>query len=79
MVESDAPWCEIRPSHASHSLIQTKVRGVAKEKYNPDFMVKSRNEPIASLQVLEILSALHKLPIEDLAKVIYGNTLKVFF
>jgi TatD DNase family protein len=48
MVESDAPWCEIRPSHAGFAHIQTKVKAMAKEKHSPDHCVKSRNEPLAS-------------------------------
>jgi TatD DNase family protein len=58
MVESDAPWCEIRRSHAGYPFIKTHFTTIAKEKYNDcaDYtvMVKSRNEPSAILYKLQI-------------------------
>lgn len=48
LLETDAPWCEIRPSHAGYKYIlkeHLNVQSVKKEKWNPDCMVKNRNEP----------------------------------
>jgi TatD DNase family protein len=46
LLETDAPWCEVRPSHAGHSLIKSKPpASVKKEKWVETAMVKSRNEP----------------------------------
>ena len=49
MVESDAPWCEVRPSHAGHRHVQTIIKGVVKERYDAsaDQIVKGRNEPFS--------------------------------
>lgn len=77
MVESDAPWCEIRPSHAGSAHIATKLVAVAKEKHDPAKAVKSRNEPVASRQVLECLASLHKQPLEEIAKLIYETSCRV--
>ena len=45
MIETDCPWCEIRPTHASHKHIKTSFKSVKKEKWQPDSMVKGRSEP----------------------------------
>lgn len=48
LLETDAPWCEIRPSHAGFKLIDNENKTMPsckKEKWSPDSMVKSRNEP----------------------------------
>jgi TatD DNase family protein len=43
----DAPWCGIKPSHASHAHIKTQFTSemVKKEKWIAGKMVKDRNEP----------------------------------
>jgi TatD DNase family protein len=43
----DAPWCGIKPSHASSSHIKTQFTSemVKKEKWISGKMVKDRNEP----------------------------------
>ena len=50
MLETDAPWCEIRPSHASSKMVETKFPNykVAKkpDKFVESGLVKGRNEPI---------------------------------
>lgn len=82
MVESDAPWCEIRPSSAAHPLLATKFKGVAKEKYQPDTMldtmVKGRNEPFACRQVLEAIAALHQRDLEEVAEIVFETTDRIF-
>jgi TatD DNase family protein len=54
LLETDAPWCEIRPTHASFKYwknIEDSLKDVytppskKKEKFESGFMVKSRNEP----------------------------------
>ena len=41
----DAPWCEIRPTHAGHKHISTKFPSKKKERWEKDNLVKGRNEP----------------------------------
>lgn len=50
LLETDCPWCEVRPSHAGSKHLETKMEGgrytgVKKEKWKEGAMVKSRNEP----------------------------------
>ncbi|KAI8148403.1 hypothetical protein BJV82DRAFT_265139 [Fennellomyces sp. T-0311] len=57
MIETDAPWCEIRPTHASHkhlaSVPKEEMELYApltkkKEKFEMGYMVKNRCEPCAT-------------------------------
>lgn len=47
LLETDCPWCEIRPSHAGFKFInkENNSQSFKKEKWSPDALVKSRNEP----------------------------------
>ncbi|CEM38459.1 unnamed protein product [Vitrella brassicaformis CCMP3155] len=54
MLETDAPWCDIRPTHASSSFVKTDIDCVKKpEKWEPARQVKGRNEPCNMVQVAE--------------------------
>ena len=56
MIETDAPYCEIRNTHAGASFVRTKFEQAKKEKWNAEKMVKGRNEPCQIVQVLEVLA-----------------------
>jgi TatD DNase family protein len=45
MVETDAPWCDIRPTHVSFRFATIPFEQKKKEKFEMGKMVKSRNEP----------------------------------
>ncbi|CAN0177568.1 unnamed protein product, partial [Ectocarpus fasciculatus] len=51
MLETDAPWCEIRPSHAGSKTIKTAIPCRKKEKFEAGFCVKGRQEPCHIVQV----------------------------
>jgi TatD DNase family protein len=78
LIETDAPWCSIKPSHASSSLVTTTFPTVKKEKYQDGKLVKDRSEPCQLIQVLEVVSKLHEMDIIDLAEQISANTVKLF-
>ncbi|XP_050352675.1 deoxyribonuclease TATDN1 [Nymphalis io] len=81
MIETDCPWCEVKATHPSYAHVVTKFPSVKKEKYSVDSnnQVKGRNEPVNIVQVLEILSAIRKENIDELAEAIYNNTNNLFF
>ncbi|CAK9301548.1 unnamed protein product, partial [Gordionus sp. m RMFG-2023] len=94
LIETDSPWCEIKSTHASHQYIKTHFKSKKRDKMNPckmntkdknsneNSLIKGRNEPCTLVQVLEVLEAIFSSssqPPDDLAEIIYQNTLKLFF
>jgi len=79
VIETDAPWCEVRRSHAGHMHIGTHWEAVAKEKQRDTAMVKSRNEPCKLVQVVEVIAGHRGIPVEDVVEACYRNTVDVFF
>lgn len=88
MLETDGPWCDIRPTHASFKHLANmteqqrdlyKPEAKSKERFEIGFMVKGRNEPCTMGQVLLVLADLHGMDPNELAEICYQNTLKVFF
>ncbi|XP_011691122.1 PREDICTED: putative deoxyribonuclease TATDN1 [Wasmannia auropunctata] len=79
MIETDCPWCEIRPTHASANDVITHFPSVKKEKWQADQMVKGRNEPCTIVQILEVLARIRDEEEEYLCNQIYKNTMKLFF
>ncbi|KAJ0174289.1 hypothetical protein K1T71_010435 [Dendrolimus kikuchii] len=81
MIETDCPWCEVKPTHPGYAHVTTKFQTVKKEKYNPSSgnQVKGRNEPVNIVHVLEILAAITNEDADDLAMKIYENTNTLFF
>nr|CAD7452245.1 unnamed protein product [Timema tahoe] len=45
MLETDCPWCEVRPTHAGFKYVNTLFPSVKKEKWQPGCTVKGRSEP----------------------------------
>lgn len=79
MLETDAPWCGIRPTHASSSFVKTKVLAKDKKKHSTSLQVKGRNEPCNIIEVLEVISGLSGLEKEVVAEHAYENAEKLFF
>jgi TatD DNase family protein len=82
MIESDAPYCEMRPSYASRPFLTDFTWSIPKafdkEKHSIDNPVRGRNEPTETRRVLRVLSKIKGIDEEELAEIIYKNTLKLF-
>eukprot|EP00898_Chlorokybus_atmophyticus_P001064 jgi/Chlat1/1959/Chrsp157S02269 len=80
MIETDAPWCDIRNSHAGSKHITTKWPVKAKEKWEEGSTVKGRNEPCHIRQVLEVIAGHKQIKnVAGLARMLYENTCRLFF
>ncbi|CAL5067003.1 unnamed protein product [Urochloa decumbens] len=80
MIETDSPYCDIRNTHAGSQYVKSTWPSKKKEKYEPDSMVKNRNEPCLVRQVLEVVAGCKGIAdIEGLSKTLYHNTCRLFF
>ncbi|OQS03089.1 deoxyribonuclease TATDN1 [Thraustotheca clavata] len=78
MLETDAPWCDIRPTHAGYTHVKTTFPTKKVEKFVMGECVKGRNEPCTMMQVLEVVSGVRGEDMTELANMVYENTMKVF-
>lgn len=79
LIETDAPWCDIRATHAGFSHVKTTWPTKKAEKHDEASMIKGRNEPCTLIQVLEVVSAVRGEDPAELAATVYANTERVFF
>ena len=80
MLETDAPWCGIKRTHAGHHYIKTNFDTVNKPKqFKIGKCVKDRSEPCHIRQVLEIVSGVVDIDQEKLANKVHENTVNLFF
>ncbi|KAI9815083.1 MAG: hypothetical protein M1827_002926 [Pycnora praestabilis] len=83
-IETDAPWCEMRPSHASAKYIRDDPeapplpKAVKKEKWAKGMMVKGRNEPALISHVAHAIARIKGIPVEDVCEAAWNNSIKMF-
>ena len=85
LVESDSPWCEIKPTSAAYTLLE-KDRWDIGEVNKPEKLkgqegkatVKNRNEPKNALDVLRVIAVLKEMPLEIVSRQILENTKALF-
>ncbi|ANB12851.1 3'-5'-exodeoxyribonuclease [Sugiyamaella lignohabitans] len=88
MLETDGPWCEIRPSHASYKKYLAASAPVAaqllpydavkKEKFTPGAMVRGRCEPCSISLVAQVVAGIKGITLEELTDAIWENTHALF-
>jgi TatD DNase family protein len=79
LLETDAPYCDIRPTHPGHKLIRTQLPSTKPEKFELGKCVKGRNEPAHIVQVAEVLAGARGEDVATLANAAYENTERLFF
>jgi TatD DNase family protein len=78
LLETDAPWCSIKATHASFPHVTTKFPSVKKEKHRDGLMVKDRCEPCQMIQVLEVVAKVKQIDPLELAQRVAENTERLF-
>ena len=70
-IETDGPWCEMRPSHASSKYLKGSemkgLKAVKKEKWEKGLMIKGRNEPATIVNVAYAVAKIKDVDVEVLA------------
>lgn len=81
-LETDGPWCEMRPSHASAAFVkdmgEISWKSVKKEKWVDGAMVKGRNEPCMIGRVAWAVAGIKGISVEELTEAAWKNTVKMF-
>lgn len=78
VLETDGPWCDIRPSHASFQYVQTKFPTKQEKKFEMGCCVKSRTEPCHLVQVAEVVAGVKGISVEEVKEVCWNNTHNLF-
>jgi len=80
-IETDGPWCEMRPSHASAKYLQDAPplpKAVKKEKFAKGMMVKGRNEPATIPHVAHAIAKIKEITVEEVCDAAWKNSIKMF-
>ncbi|KAJ5547793.1 Deoxyribonuclease Tat-D [Penicillium frequentans] len=80
-IETDGPWCEIRPSHASAKFLTGAPelpKAVKKEKWQKGLMVKGRNEPVAIARVAHVIAEVKGISVEEVCEAAWNNSIRMF-
>ncbi|KAG7350313.1 deoxyribonuclease TatD [Nitzschia inconspicua] len=78
LVETDCPYCEIKPTHAGYKYVQTFFDKRTEKKFVPGMGVKGRTEPNHIVQVVEVIAGIKGLSTHEVANVCYKNSLDLY-
>lgn len=70
-IETDGPWCEMRPSQASAKYLTDAPplpKAVKKEKWVAGVMIKGRNEPATISNVAHAIAKIKGIPTEEVTE-----------
>ena len=90
LLETDAPWCDIRQTHAGARFLK-KAKGeestdasypryemVKKEKWEATKCVKGRNEPCFIVDVAQVVAGIHGVSLKEVEETCHRNTVACF-
>ncbi|EMC97690.1 hypothetical protein BAUCODRAFT_122117 [Baudoinia panamericana UAMH 10762] len=80
-IETDGPWCDMRPSHASAKFLASAPempKAVKKEKWQPEMMVKGRNEPCMIVLVAHAIAGIQGVSVEEVCEHAWRNSIRMF-
>lgn len=80
-IETDGPWCEMRPSHAGSKYLKDAPalpKAVKREKWTAETMVKGRNEPCTISNVAYAIANIKGIPVEEVCEAAWNNSIKMF-
>ena len=80
-LETDAPWCGIKRTHAGFEHVSSPKSwpaAVKKEKWTPGTFVKDRCEPAHALHVAQIVAAVKKIHLHTVAEITSANARRIF-
>lgn len=82
ILETDCPWCDIRPSHAGAAHVRTTFPTKKDKQYNrelgKEFCVKNRTEPCHVAQVAEVVAGVKGLDVREVVEACNGNVRDLF-
>ena len=79
MLETDAPWCGVKPTHAAAAHVRAAWPACKKERYAPGHTVRDRNEPCHIVAVAEALAGVRGEDVAVLADAAARNARALFF
>ncbi|KAK5697158.1 hypothetical protein LTR97_007293 [Elasticomyces elasticus] len=80
-IETDGPWCDMRPSHASAQFTKDAPevpKSVKKEKWSAGAMVKGRNEPCMIPRVAYAIAGIKGVSVEVVCEHAWLNSIRMF-
>jgi TatD DNase family protein len=78
LLETDAPWCGIKNTHASKTFVSTEFPSKKREKFETGWMIKDRMEPCMIVQVLEVVARVKGIDPIELSQIIHNNSMRLF-
>jgi TatD DNase family protein len=81
LLETDCPYCEIKPTHAGFNAIaltKNKWEKKADKNFQLGKLVKGRNEPCQIIQVAEVIAHIKGISVQEVAEACYENSCHLY-
>ncbi len=83
ILETDCPWCDVRPTHAGWAHVRTTYPTINEKKYTRElgrggYCVKNRTEPCHVAQVAEVIAGVRGIDVDEVVRVCGKNVHDLF-